>query len=228
MHLLLLHGAIGSSEQLLPLALQLKDNFTIHQLNFSGHGGKEITNEDFSIGLFAKDVLKWMDENTIETINIFGYSMGGYVALYLARFYPEKVGKVFTLATKINWTPEIAEEEIKLLNPEKIIEKLPAFAQTLAIRHSPADWKLVLKKTADMMLAMGVKNPLTIEDYKLIPHKIICSVGDSDKMVTLLETVSVCANIKNATLIMLPITGHLIETVNLDMLVFHIKNFLQK
>jgi esterase/lipase len=37
-HLLLLHGAIGAKDQLQPLADELKDNYFIHTLNFSGYG----------------------------------------------------------------------------------------------------------------------------------------------------------------------------------------------
>ena len=76
-----------------------------------------------------------MNENYIQTIDIFGYSMGGYVALWLARFYPDRVGKIFTLGTKLKWNDEEAEKEIKMLNPEKVELKVPAFAQQLAERH---------------------------------------------------------------------------------------------
>jgi esterase/lipase len=228
MHLLLLHGAIGSSKQLQLLAEQLNENYTVHTLNFSGHGGNEIPHEDFSIELFANDVIKWMEENAFSKINIFGYSMGGYVALYLAKHHPEKIDKIFTLATKFNWSPEIAQQEIKLLNPEKISEKLPAFAESLAKRHAPADWKTVLSKTAAMMLNMGVKIPLTKSDFETINHQIILSIGDKDKMVSLEETEPVCRILKNSSLLVLPTTAHPIEQVDLNLLVNQLEKFFDK
>jgi len=226
MHLLLLHGAIGSSVQLQLLAEQMKENYRVHTLNFSGHGGNKIPYADFSIELFAKDVLNWMEENAFSKINIFGYSMGGYVALYLAKHHPEKIGKIFTLATKFNWSPEIAQQEIKLLNPEKISEKLPVFAESLAKRHAPADWKMVLSKTASMMLNMGEKNPLSKNDFQNIHHPIILSIGDADKMVSAEETENVAKLLQNGNLLILPNTAHPIEQVDLNLLLPSIKNFI--
>src|ERR671931_122242 len=98
-HLILLHGAVGAKDQLYPLAKSLQHHYTIHTLNFSGHGGNSIPDEPFSIELFAKDALQYMEQQHIERISIFGYSMGGYVAMWLAKNYPEKVNSVITLAT---------------------------------------------------------------------------------------------------------------------------------
>ena len=66
-------------------------------MNFSGHGGRPIPKEHFSIEMFAGDVIKFMDSAGIDSINIFGYSMGGYTAVYLARHHPERVKKIFRL-----------------------------------------------------------------------------------------------------------------------------------
>lgn len=228
MNLLLLHGAIGSSAQLQQLAKELEKYHSVHTLNFSGHGGTELPLEDFSIDLFAKDVLIWMEEKAISKINIFGYSMGGYVALYLAKHNPEKIDKVFTLATKFNWSPEIAQQEINLLNPEKISEKLPAFAESLAKRHAPANWKTVLSKTAAMMLAMGEKNPLSKHDFQNIHHPIILSIGDADKMVSVQETENVAKLLQNGSLLVLPDTAHPIEQVDLNLLINQLEKFFDK
>ncbi|MGB4853668.1 MAG: alpha/beta fold hydrolase, partial [Ignavibacteria bacterium] len=117
-NILMLHGAIGSSVQLEPLAELLTDTFKVNLLNFSGHGGKPVTEEIFSIEMFAKDVLYFIDKGRLEGINIYGYSMGGYVALYIARHYPGKINKIFTTATKFNWNEDTSLKESKFLNPE--------------------------------------------------------------------------------------------------------------
>src|SRR5437773_2093378 len=102
-HLLLLHGAIGSKEQLQDLANLMERDYNVHLLNFAGHGGKNIPDESYSIQLFAQDVLQYMRQQNIEQTNIFGYSMGGYVSMYIAKHYPEKIKKLITLATKFHW-----------------------------------------------------------------------------------------------------------------------------
>ena len=223
--LLLLHGAIGAKDQLQPIAEQLKNTFDVHTLNFSGHGGEPMPSS-FSIEQFAGDVLLFLKQNNISKTNIFGYSMGGYVALYLAKHHPDKVEKVITLATKFEWTPEIAAKEIKMLNAEKIEEKIPAFAATLKKRHQPNDWKIVLQKTSDMMVALGNKNTLQFMDYKSITIPVLMSLGDEDNMVTLTETQHVCNNLQNGKLIVLKNTPHPIEKVDVNLIVDELKNFL--
>lgn len=39
--LLLLHGAIGATDQLEPLAAELNSYYDVHMLNFPGHGEEE-------------------------------------------------------------------------------------------------------------------------------------------------------------------------------------------
>ena len=225
-HILLLHGAIGSEDQLLPLEKKLAGSFTVHSLNFSGHGGSPFVDTPFSINLFASEVIAFLDKNEIESIHIFGYSMGGYVAMYVAKHHPQKIKKIITLATKFNWNNAIAAQETKMLNADKIEEKLPAFAATLQKRHAPNDWKTVLQKTAAMLTQMGEDNPLKPADYPTIQHPVLVMLGDRDKMVTLDETVEVYKNLPKAQLAILPNTAHPIEMVNTDRLANEIKSFL--
>jgi pimeloyl-ACP methyl ester carboxylesterase len=225
--LLLLHGAIGSKEQLTPLAEMLKDQFQVYRVNFSGHGGGEVPSRAFSIELFAEDILKWMDSNGLSTINIFGYSMGGYVALYLAKNYPERINKVFTFATKFTWNEDAAKKETKMLDPGKIAEKIPVFAETLMKRHHPVDWKIVLKQTAEMMMELGRKNPLMSEDYESVDQEVMIGVGDNDNMVSIEETVAVYRKLKKGKLIVMPDTVHPIEKIAVAKLAREIKEFFQ-
>src|SRR5882724_555238 len=99
--LLLLHGAIGCSSQLIPFQKEFeKSNRQVLVFDFPGHGGKKFSEGDFSIKCFAESVLEFLDEKKISQTDIFGYSMGGYVALYLARHFSNRIGKVMKLGTK--------------------------------------------------------------------------------------------------------------------------------
>jgi pimeloyl-ACP methyl ester carboxylesterase len=182
--LLLLHGAIGSEKQFEGLREKLKDTFNIHTLSFSGHGGGNLPGIPFSMDLFAADVIRFLKTKGIEKIDIFGYSMGGYVALYLARNNPEMVNRIFTLATKFDWTPESAMRESQLLDPVRIEENLPAFARLLKERHSVALWQSVLDLTVKMMMEMGSNPPLLPDDLGKIESRTLIGVGDRDRMFT--------------------------------------------
>lgn len=220
--ILLLHGAIGSSGQLEPLAAVLSDRFKVHLLNFPGHGGNILPGE-FSIELFAGAVLHYLDENNISRISFFGYSMGGYVAMYFAQKYPQRIEKIITLATKFYWDEAIAAKEIKMLQPAIIEEKLPAFAVELATRHAPQDWKEILLKTQGLLSGLGKSEGLA---YAAISNSCLLMLGDRDKMVTLSETSEAYQALPNAALAILPQTSHPIEKVNNDLLKFYIERFL--
>lgn len=224
--LLLLHGAIGSKDQFSPLIPMLEEHFNCYTLNFTGHGDQEIPDKPFSIELFVNDVLHWMKIHNKPTIDIFGYSMGGYVALYLAHFYPEKVRRVFTLSTKFNWTEESSKQEVKLLNPEKIIEKIPKFAQLLDNRHQ--DWRQVLHKTAQMILAMGASPQLTSKELKEIELEILVATGDSDTTATAQETINTYQLLQKGQVLILPQCPHPFEQVDYKILTAHLLKFFNK
>jgi pimeloyl-ACP methyl ester carboxylesterase len=217
-HLLLLHGAIGSAAQLQALKDKLSEHFHVHAIEFSGHGQTAFAT-DFSIAQFADELHAYIKANQLHQPHVMGYSMGGYVALKLATEHPQALGKIMTLATKFHWDPETASREIKMLNPEKIEEKLPAFAQVLEARHQSIGWKKVLAKTAEMMIAMENANPLQKTDFEKISNPVRISIGDRDQMVTLEETIHVFRQIQNASFQIFPETPHPIEKMDLNQLV---------
>lgn len=225
MKLLLLHGALGAKKQFTEIEKALQDSFHVHSINFSGHGGEPTPVEPFSIELFASDVLKWMEMNNTSKIDIFGYSMGGYAALYIAKKYPQKIGKIFTLATKFEWNVEISGREVKMLDAAKIKEKIPKFAMELAKRHAPENWETVMAKTAEMMIKLGRKNTLSLDVYAQIENEVLVGIGDRDKMVTIEETIAVYRKLKNGRLLVLPDTPHPLEQVSVERLAYEIKKF---
>ena len=222
--LLLLHGAIGSADHFEPLIKHLS-SYDVHAINFYGHGG-EPGDGPFSIEGFATQVASFINNKNITPVNIFGYSMGGYVAMYMARHLDIKIEKIITLGTKFQWNEAIAEKECEMLQPEIIENKLPAFAQSLAQRHGDAHWKTVLHKTAEMLQQMGKQNPLNTEDYTQINIPSLIMLGDKDKMVTREETITTFQSLPNAQLAILPGTPHPLEQADSSLLAFHIKRFI--
>ena len=224
--LLLLHGAIGSKDQLISLQAELSKDFTVYTLDFAGHGASTVKADTFSIPLFAQQVLDFMDENHLSAISIVGYSMGGYVAMYLALRHPARIEKIITLATKYNWDETIASKEIKMLDAQKIEEKLPAFATELNKRHGANDWKAVLEKTKTLLTGLGQHNWLQPEELGKIQTPVLLLSGDKDKMVTAEETLSVYRLLPSAQLGILPGTPHPIEQVSIATLAFAIRQFM--
>lgn len=222
--ILLLHGALGSKDQFNELEKGLAGKFKTYSLNFSGHGRVPSHHHAFTIQNFAHEVLDWMNENYVQTIDVFGYSMGGYVALWLARFYPERIGKIFTLGSKLKWNEEEAEREIKMLNTEKIVEKVPAFAQALAERHGEHEWKSVMHKTTLLMRDLAHTH-LVEQDFIKIEHQILLGRGGKDTMVTFEETDYTHRLLKNSEFKIYENLAHPIEQVPVQLLKKELESF---
>lgn len=223
-NIILLHGAIGAKDQLEPLASELKQQgYNVYTLSFSGHGQTPFVS-NFGIEQFALELEQFIKENKLDSPTVFGYSMGGYVALYLAHRNPTILGNIITLGTKFEWSPEIAQKEVKMLDSKTIIEKVPKFAEALQKRHGQ-DWESLLQKTAEMMLSLGNKNALSLTDFTMIENKVLIGLADKDTMVSLEETTAVYKQLKNGAMYMLPNTKHPIETVDVGLLSEIIRKF---
>ncbi len=214
--LILLHGAIGSKEEFTSLTTKLNNQYDVLALNFPGHGQEPFSNELFSIELFCQHVLPYI-ESEKEPITLLGYSLGGYVALLLAAKYPDKIESVITFATIFDWSEMQSEKQIRQINPEKIEEKVPAFAKHLEKVHG-SEWKKVLTNTHHLLAELG-KNPLLNEEvFARINQKVIITVGDRDALVSIEESIKTYKVIKNASLAVFPNTGHPIQNLNMNYL----------
>lgn len=226
MTILLLHGALGATTQLEPLKKNLENKgATVHMFNFSSHGGEPASPKGFGVPVFAEEVLHFLDKNNLKSVHIFGYSMGGYVALWLAHHHPTRITRIATLGTKFDWSPEAAEKETKKLVPEKILEKIPAFGKVLEERHLPGDWKELMKTTAGMMTELGKGPLLTPAILKSINTPTLVMLGDTDDMVDRAYSSEVAGLLPQGTFKLLAETPHLIEKTNLTMLADQLSPF---
>jgi pimeloyl-ACP methyl ester carboxylesterase len=178
--LLLLHGALGSPETLQPLAERLADYFTLKTFAFAGHGGREVNAETVRLPRYAEEVLTYLAAHETGPAHVFGYSMGGYAALLAASREPTRFASITTLGTKLDWSPESAAAETRLLDPDKMLAKVPAFVEVLRQRHAPADWAAVVRAVAGLMTAAGAAPPLAAADFAALPVPVQVLMGDGD------------------------------------------------
>ena len=226
--ILMLHGALGTQAQFLPLRSLLEEQHTVYTFDFIGHGLAEPAKEGISVPLLAQQVLDQLDAYDLDAIPLLGYSMGGYVAMYLARHYPRRVSKVITLATKYHWNAAIAAKEVNMLDAAVIEQKVPAFATALEQRHARQDWKKVLSHTAGLMQQLGTQPLLAAEDYAAITTPALLMLGDRDTMVTLTETVEVYRALPQAQLAVLPNTPHPLEKADPALVAALLQRFLNE
>ena len=216
MALYLLHGALGSAEQLSPLVNALvASGVEARTIELAGHGRTPLGAREFSVGTFVAQVRERLDADGCERPDFFGYSMGGYVALAFALSHADRTGGVMTLGTKFEWTPEIAEREASRLDPERMRAKVPQFAATLEERHAGAGgWTATLAATAGFLRRLGERPLLNEGELASIAPKVCVGVGDRDATVGVDESQRVSRRLAHGSLAVLPNTPHAFEQVD--------------
>ena len=223
MDVVLLHGSLGSAAQLAPLKDILPPSLTPHIVEFEGHGDSEPSDRPFRTQHFAENVLAYMSSTEVERAVLFGYSMGGYVALWLATEAPERVAAVLTLGTKLGWNPEAATREAGRLNPTTLRTKVPRFVEALEARHKTAGgWEGLVERTAEMMTHLGDNPDIGPNELAAIKQPVRLMLGDRDAMVTLAETQEAFKTLASGELAVLPRTPHPFELVDAARVASHI------
>jgi 3-oxoadipate enol-lactonase len=66
----------------------LKETYRVITYDIRGHGNTDNGSVEFSIDLFVKDLISFMDALEIDKTILCGFSMGGYIALKAVKDYP--------------------------------------------------------------------------------------------------------------------------------------------
>jgi pimeloyl-ACP methyl ester carboxylesterase len=91
--IIILHGLYGSSDNWLTIAKYLSFYFQIWLLDLRNHG-RSPHFPTHTYKEMADDVYFFMKENNIVNPIIVGHSMGGKVAMTIARYYPQALSKL--------------------------------------------------------------------------------------------------------------------------------------
>ena len=222
--LVILHGALGAAEQFITLSHTLSPEFTVHTLNFEGHGPRP-TERPFRVEHLAENLIDLLDEQGIQRADVFGYSMGGYVALWSALHHPERIGRVFSLGAMLSWSPELAERENRMLDAQAISAKVPAFAAILEARHTAIGWEAVLQSTKNRLRDLGARDPLGGDALSAVDIPVRLAIGDRDRSADLEDTYRAYKTLPNAQFEVFPGTPHPIEKIKTDRLAASIRAF---
>lgn len=224
MNLLLLHGALGTRQQLAALSDVLPGVRT-RILEFRGHGERAIPVEGLSMEVFVQDIEQALDEAGWDEAHLFGYSMGGYAALLFASRFPERVGSVVTLGTKLKWDQEGLDRELRLLDPQKMTEKVPQFVLDLLTWHGPGRWEQLVHATASLINGLHEHPPLTPEVLGRIAMPTLLCVGDRDRTAVPEHTLEAARLMPRGSTLVLPNTQHPFDAVDLNVLLPHLSAF---
>lgn len=119
--LLLLHGLLGSHQNLLPASRQFAEHFQVFAIDQRNHGDSP-HHDEMNYPAMADDVARFMDRHELSTAHVLGHSMGGKTAMQFALSHSERVRKlvVVDMAPRA-YGPRFAKllEALRQLRPER-------------------------------------------------------------------------------------------------------------
>ena len=96
--LVMLHGGLYSGENFYPIIPALAEEYQVIVPDLQGHGRTADVDRPLDIKLMADDIAALIRHLGLEQVDVLGYSLGGGVALFLARKYPELVRKLILVS----------------------------------------------------------------------------------------------------------------------------------
>jgi pimeloyl-ACP methyl ester carboxylesterase len=224
MNVLLLHGALGTRQQL-GLLSDVLPGVRTRAIEFRGHGERTIPDEGLSMDVFLCDIQDALDEAGWSEAHLFGYSMGGYAALMYAGRFPDRVSSVVTLGTKLKWDREGLDRELRFLDPQKMKEKVPHFAMDLLTQHGPERWEDLVHATAKLITGLHEQPPLMKGTMEKITCPVMLCVGDRDRTAVPEHTLEAGRWMPHGSTLVLPNTQHPFDHADLNALVNHLLTF---
>ncbi len=221
MPILLLHGALGSCTQLALLAGRIQGH-PVHAIDLTGHGARSMPQEGLTFDHFVQDIVAALDANGWESVHLFGYSMGGYAALLFAARHPQRVRSVATLGTKLQWDRDGLDRELRMLDPERMRAKVPAFVGQLSREHGADRWEALVHATVRLITGLHTHPLLTPEVLAMVPCPALLCVGDHDATAAPEQTLVAARHLPQGGTLVMPNTGHPIQTVRLEELLPHL------
>ena len=92
--IVLIHGGFGNHQEwhVGDYINSLKNNFKLVLVDLRGHGQSDKPHEtkEYTTFSFCSDIIAVMDELELEKAHCWGYSLGGYIAFGLSKYYPNR------------------------------------------------------------------------------------------------------------------------------------------
>ncbi|HEY0446848.1 MAG TPA: alpha/beta hydrolase [Allosphingosinicella sp.] len=210
--LVILHGVSGSSGEMAPFVRALRGRFTLEVPNLLGHGGRPVP-DGYTLEEMAADLVRWLDAEAIGPAHFLGYSLGGYLALYLARHHPGRVLSIAGVVVKHVFDAESVAHITYLADPERLARPgNPRKAELIQV-HGEENWIRVTNNTAALVQGFGRRTPMSEEDLGAIGQPVLLLSGDADPLVPAAHSRRLAGLLPNARLGLFEGAAHPLKNV---------------
>jgi pimeloyl-ACP methyl ester carboxylesterase len=208
-------------------------NHTVIVFDNRGIGETTVGTKPFSIEQFANDTAGLLDALQIEKADVFGASLGSFVAQELALNYPEKIDRLILHATYCGGNEAIyasgqAAERAMILSSAEVLQNMTAEEQAMVLAQImfPPEWleehPEILNTTVIQLAPSRSATPQIIQQQGLasgtwkgscdrlanITLPTLLIVGDQDVLLPAANALMMAQRIPNSWLVIIQGTGH--------------------
>jgi pimeloyl-ACP methyl ester carboxylesterase len=178
--LILLHGGLGSGEMFASILPTLTDGHQAIVVDLQGHGRTADIDRPIEPRLMADDIAALIEHLGLDRPDVFGYSLGGGVAFWLASRYPERVGRLILLSTNARrdaiYADMLAQQGQVSAASVEFMKDTPMYQLYQRVAPRPEDFGRLLDKIGE---SMAKDFDLSDEVRKLqVPTMIACADAD--------------------------------------------------
>jgi 3-oxoadipate enol-lactonase len=209
-----------------------------------GFGNSDAGNEDFTVDLFAKDLIALMDALKIEKTIVCGLSLGGYIALNAYKNYPARFSALILSDTtckadtieakekrikaieniKTNGAEKYADESVKNLFAPESFNNKDKVKEIDAVREMIM--RTQVQSLCKGLFALSVRTE-TCSILKKINIPVLILVGKEDIITSPAAAKFMHDKIKSSILEVLEHVGHLSNMENSEVFNNHLMRFIE-
>ena len=216
----LLHGGLGSSDDLAPQGQALAARHRVVAFDRRGHGRTPDCPGPFSFAAMADETVAVLESVVGGPAHLVGWSDGGIVALYVALARPDLIRSLVPIGANFHHDG-LLPEFFDLGADDQVLAVLAA-AYAERSPDGAGHWAEVLTKSLDLWHR---EPDLTVDDLATITAPVLVLVGD-DEPIPLAHTCALYEALTNGQLAVVPGTSHLVPLEKAELVNRLIADFL--
>jgi pimeloyl-ACP methyl ester carboxylesterase len=178
--LLLLHGGLGQIEMFGPVLTLLEEKRRVIAVDLHGHGRTSLGNRPISHVDMGNDLAVILRELGYDQVDVFGYSMGGAVALRFAIQHGEMVRRLVVGSAgyaQDGFYPEMLPQQAAVgAAMADMMKDTPMYQSYVAVAPNPDEFPALLDRMGAMM-----RTPFDwSDDVKTLRMPVMLVFADSD------------------------------------------------
>lgn len=178
--LLLLHGGLGQTEMFGPVLTTLAKQRQVIGVDLHGHGRTSLGDREISLIDMGDDLAVILEKLGYQTVDVFGYSLGGGVAFRLAAQHPAVVRRLVIVSAPFaqdGFYPEMLPQQAAVgAAMADAMKDTPMYKSYAAVAPHPEDFPKLL----DRMGAYMRKPYDWSADVPKLTMPVMLVYGDSD------------------------------------------------